>query len=113
MVSNTANISYLTDGGWVSIGTCNVSVPNYFDVVVTNKNRLIPEVDRVIFSPPATIVFWKDGSKTVVKTSPDEEYVEEWGFAACVMKKLFGTRSKYMKMVKKGYRPQEVKKDEE
>lgn len=26
-----------------------------------------PIVERVIFNHPATIIFWKDGSKTVVK----------------------------------------------
>jgi|GEM_PF-3867643 len=38
-----------------------------------------PEIERVIFSPPATIVFWNDGTKTVVKTSPHDKYDKEKG----------------------------------
>lgn len=34
-------------------------------------------IDKVIFNPPATIVFWKDGTKTVVKCKEGEEF-SEW-----------------------------------
>jgi hypothetical protein len=47
------------------------------------------EVKRVIFSPPATVVLWADGSKTIVKVH-DEDYDEEKGFAMAVCKKLYG-----------------------
>lgn len=47
------------------------------------------EIDRVIFNPPATIVYWKDGSKTVVKVH-DEDFDEEKGFAMAVCRKLYG-----------------------
>ena len=36
----------------------------------TNKPVTNP-IEKVIFNPPATIVFWKDGSKTVVKAQGD------------------------------------------
>ena len=35
----------------------------------------VPHIDHVIFNGPATIVFWKDGTKTVVKLN--EEYVDD------------------------------------
>lgn len=41
--------------------------------------KIIPSIKRVIFNPPATIVFWNDDSKTVVKTSPHDEYDKEKG----------------------------------
>ncbi len=56
-------------------------------------------VERVIFNPPATIVIWKDGTKTVVKTYLDK-YDHEIGVAMCIVKKLFGSRSAYKKFVK-------------
>ena len=54
----------------------------------------IPDVDRVIFSPPATIVFWTDGTKTVVKAMEGEKYEKYAGFAMACMKKLFGSTSR-------------------
>lgn len=54
----------------------------------------IPGVDRVIFSPPATIVFWMDGTKTVVKAMEGEKYEKYAGFAMACMKKLFGSTSR-------------------
>ena len=34
-------------------------------------------IERVIFHKPATIVFWEDGEKTVVKTSPSDVFDKE------------------------------------
>ena len=45
----------------------------------TFLTQTYPEIERVIFSPPATIVFWNDGTKTVVKTSPHDKYDKEKG----------------------------------
>ena len=47
-------------------------------------------IDKVIFNPPATIVFWKDGAKTVVKCKEGEEFSEWAGIALCLAKKLYG-----------------------
>lgn len=55
-------------------------------------------IERVIFHPPATIVLWRDGTKTVVKLH-DEDYDAEKGLAMAVMKKVLGTE--YRKYVKK------------
>lgn len=45
---------------------------------------------KVIFNPPATIVIWKDGTKTVVKCK-DSDIFEPWtGFAMCICKRIFG-----------------------
>lgn len=48
-------------------------------------------IDKVVFNPPATIVFWLDGTKTVVKCKEDEEFSEWAGIALCLAKKLYGT----------------------
>ena len=57
--------------------------------ILETIHGLRPEADRVIFNPPATIVYWKDGSKTVVKTH-GEDFDEEKGFAMAVVKRLYG-----------------------
>ena len=54
----------------------------------------IPEmIDRVIFNDPATIIIWKDGSKTVVKKSEDDIWDPEKGCCIAVIKKLYGCTS--------------------
>lgn len=45
-------------------------------------------IKKVIYNQPATIVFWSDGTKTVSKCSPADEYVRETGLAVCILKKL-------------------------
>lgn len=46
-------------------------------------------IKDVIFNPPATIVFWSDGTKTVVKAD-GENYDPEKGIAMAISKKLMG-----------------------
>ena len=53
----------------------------------------LPWIDHIIFNDPATVVFWCDGTKTVVKCMEGEKFERYAGFAAACMKKLFGTTS--------------------
>ena len=46
-------------------------------------------IERVIFNPPATIVLWKDGSKTVVKVH-NEEFDKEKGLAMAILRSEYG-----------------------
>lgn len=46
------------------------------------------EIDKVVFSDPATIVFWKDGTKTVTKCSKGDTFNKETGLAMCIIRKL-------------------------
>lgn len=50
-----------------------------------------PEIDRVIYNDPATIVFWKDGTKTVVKAQ-DCVFDPAVGLAMCFIKKTIGLK---------------------
>lgn len=54
----------------------------------------IPDIDRIVFSNPATIIFWDDGDKTVVKTCSGDKFERYAGFAMACMKKLFGSTSR-------------------
>lgn len=60
---------------------------------------VVPEIERVIFHEPATIVFWSDGTKTVVKCMEGELFDEEKGIAMAFMKKLYGKG--YMNKIRK------------
>jgi len=72
--------------------------------------NLIPV--RITYSPPATICYFSDGDKIVVKCATDEKYIKEVGVQACIMKKLFGSRQKFLKLVHAGY-DQPTKKSQE
>lgn len=47
-------------------------------------------LDHVIFDGPATIVFWSDGSKTIVKCTDGDVYAYDVGIAMATLKKIFG-----------------------
>ena len=67
--------------------------------------RLLPDVEKVIFSPPATVVMWADGSKTVVKTH-GEDFSEEHGLAMAIARKYFGgSRSAFKRVCDKAWTP--------
>lgn len=51
------------------------------------------EVKDILVNGPATIVFWEDGTKTVVKCGPEDMHDVEKAVAMCFMKKALGSRS--------------------
>lgn len=59
------------------------------------------EVKKIIFNNEATIVLWKDGTKTVVKCDPDDWWDSEKGIALCFMKKALGNTGKYNNVFRK------------
>lgn len=63
---------------------------------VLNPRYEVPnlEVVDVIFNDPATIVFWSDNTKTVVKTQDGESYDPEKGMAMAFCKKLMGNNKR-------------------
>lgn len=58
------------------------------------------EIERVIFNPPATIVIWKDGTKTVVKCN-GEKFDQEKGLAMAISKRALAVGNRYHKTFKK------------
>ena len=55
----------------------------------------IPEIKKVIFNDPATIVYWKDGTKTVVKCQKGDVFDSEKGFAMAFLKKCWGNKGNF------------------
>lgn len=49
-------------------------------------------IKDVIFAPPATIVYWSDGSKTVVKCSEKDVFDPEKGLAMAIAKRCGGNK---------------------
>ena len=50
------------------------------------------DIDHVLFNDPATIVFWKDKTKTVVKCHPEDTFDEEIGFMCCYLKRILSSK---------------------
>lgn len=84
-----------------------------------SKDYKIPEVREIRYNGPATIVFWEDNTKTVVKVQPGEMYYDpDKAFAMAVCKKLFGNKfnhhlTKAQKAFEKFYEEKCEKRDKE
>lgn len=74
------------------------------------KNNFLGMITKVIFNDPATIVFWNDGSKTVVKCNSEDKFDPEKGLAMACMKKLFGNKGYYNDIFRK-WLPEEEQMD--
>ena len=53
------------------------------------KNIYVNKAKRTI------CVVWRDGSRTIMKPHPDDEWDEEKGIALCFMKRVFNNRGCY------------------
>lgn len=73
----------------------NFCIPN-----IDIRNIVDFKIKKVIFNNPATIVIWKDGTKTVVKCGKDDVYDEEKGLALCFMKKALGNKGNFNNTIK-------------
>lgn len=56
-------------------------------------------IKNVIFAPPATIVYWSDGSTTVVKCSEKDVFDPEKGLAMAIAKRCGGNKGSYYKEI--------------
>ena len=65
------------------------------------NNRVCHSVNitRVVFNKPATIVFWSDGTKTVVKCGKGEKFDKEKGLAMAIVKKTLGNEGFYFNII--------------
>lgn len=66
-----------------------------------DSRHLEDYIDRIIQNGDATIVIWKDTSKTVVKRAADEDYNLYAAVAQAVMKKFMGSTSHAHKVIRK------------
>lgn len=91
------------------------AVPILSDVKMQLNLNYMPNlaIKDVIFNPPATIVFWMDGTKTVVKDQGEVFYDPEKGMAMAVAKKAFGNQGNYYNQFKKYIDIWEKKQEDE
>ncbi len=50
-------------------------------------------INKVIYNPPATIILWNDGTKTMSKCDGEDTYNKATGFMLCVLKKKYGNKT--------------------
>ena len=74
---------------------------------------LVPiwSVEKVIFNDPATVVYWNDGTRTVVKCQPEDTFDCEKGFLLACCKKMFGNTGRYNNILAE-YVPEDNSKDD-
>ena len=60
----------------------------------------VPKIENVVFNGPATVVIWKDGTKTVVKCQAGDTYSKELGLAMCIAKRALGNKGNYYDVFK-------------
>lgn len=112
----------MTSDNFQTIASTTTYTPpklNHDDFVKTLSNAFrfdsIFKVDytpkRILKSNNATIVFWKDGTKTIVKRSEDEEESDYAAFTAALSIKVFGSNSALKRIVGRTERQQKKKKD--
>jgi hypothetical protein len=95
------DVEYVYTGpeeGWVAINNHRKEETE----MPVRYSRIYPRLNikKVIFNAPATIVFWDDGTKTVVKCE-NEEYDPEKGLAMAIAKKALGNQGNYYNQFKK------------
>lgn len=72
------------------------------------------DVEKIIFNGPKTIVFWTDGTKTIVSINCNEVgFDPEDAFRAAYTKKMFGTNSKIKRIIKEKSNYEDFLKDKE
>ena len=90
---NSSTSNKLDECVWVKY--CENDVKMTFDLAMMTNAKKTMEIKNVIFNDPATIVFWNDGTKTVVKTQDGEKYDPEKGLAMAISKKALGNKGSY------------------
>lgn len=73
---------------------------DYIKEVDDSMFKRIPDITKVIHNDPATIVFWSDGTKTVVKAE-NEAYDPEKGIAMAITKRVLGNKGNYYNTIRK------------
>lgn len=63
--------------------------------------NIFPNIKKVIFNNPYTIVLWADGTKTIVKAQDGDNFDPEKGLAMAIAKKAFGNSGNYYDEFKK------------
>lgn len=73
------------------------------EIVKEREFMQIPAIKNVLFNDTkhTTTILFDDGTITMSKSMDGETYDREVGFAMCIMKKMYGNRTRFQKEIKK------------
>jgi hypothetical protein len=97
--SNTDAFLVGIDTSSVPPETCNFSIN--LEKLFIDKGDFTMKIKEVTYSGKATIVFWTDGTKTVVKTAEGETFSKDVGLAMAIAEKYFGSYSAMKSYIKR------------
>lgn len=80
---------------------CPVDYTQYHAITPKKPEPKFPGIKKVVYNPPATIVFWDDNTKTVVQCRENDSFDPEKGLAMAITKKALGNKHEYYNVVKK------------
>ena len=84
----------------------------YEDLEKALLNTIVRDsIKKVIFNPPATVIIWANGEKTISKCGPNDDWDPEKGFAMAMLKHYVG-KSNLGWFMRKYVEPQ-IKKEED
>lgn len=66
---------------------------------IPSTSTSLPLPENVIFNDPATIVYWDDGTKTVVKCQPGDVFSAETGLTTAMLKKYMGNDNTFNRII--------------
>lgn len=71
--------------------TGDLDVFSLFGITLPVQPSPVPGVRKIYFNNKHTTIEWADGEKTTVGCAKDQEFDEYNGFAAAVLKRMFGS----------------------
>lgn len=87
----------------LDVDALKATMNRYFGtgLTVSPYQKAMSKIKNVIFNDPATIVFWNDGTKTVVKCGKDDTFDPEKGLAMAISKYFFDNAGYFNDVFKK------------
>lgn len=122
---DSTNQGYYTDFGSLTIPGLTISTSTH-STGVQEPPKKVEKIDysalyvsygpgkkyrpkRIIQNGPATIVFWKDGTKTIVKKSPDSPDDIYYAFCSALAKKMYKTNSALKRSIRDALKREDKK----
>lgn len=90
MMDKTAQQLFITMDPFLYLESAALKAPS------TNA---MPKPKKIVFNNPATVVFWDDGTKTVVKRQKGTPFNKYYGYLAALGKKLHGSTIKVERLI--------------
>lgn len=92
--------------------TAKCLINSIYGAASMSMNNKSVFLKKVIYNDPATIAFWSDGTKTIVKAQPGDIFDPEKGLAMVIAKKACGNTGNYYNGFKKWLPKEPVGKEE-